>query len=142
MSIKNLVLNLRKKYKTNDPLEIIRAMGITYFECPLVDFNGYYDGRFSIPYICVNSNLSDEEKLITAAHELGHALLHPKLNTFFLSRHTLAVKGRYERQANTFAAELLLDNNIFEKYYGHTIEYIAKCEGVSQELVEYKFNNL
>jgi len=141
MSIKNLALSLRKKYKTNNPLEIIREMDITYFECPLREFNGFYHNKLG-PFICVSSDLSYEEKTITAAHELGHALLHPKLNTLFLSRYTLAVKGKYERQANTFAAELLLDDDIFEKYYGYTIDYIAKCEGVSQELIEYKFNNL
>jgi Zn-dependent peptidase ImmA (M78 family) len=141
MNIKNLALSLRKKYKTNNPVEIIHSMDISYFECPLSEFNGFYNNRLK-PFICISSDLSDEEKTITAAHELGHALLHPKLNTLFLSRCTLAVKGRYERQANTFAAELLLDDNIFEKYYGHTMEYIAKCEGVSQELIEYKFNNL
>lgn len=143
MDIKNLVLSLRKKYNTNNPLEIISEMDIDCFEHPFRrHFNGYYDVRLGKPYICINCNISDRQKIITAAHELGHALLHPKLNTFFLCSNTLAVKGKYERQANTFAAELLLDDNIFEKYYGHTIDYIAKCEGVPKKLVEYKFNNL
>ena len=142
MDIKNLVLNLRKKYKTNNPLEIIREMDIEYFEHPFRKFNGYYEFILGKPYICINSNISDKQKIITAAHELGHALLHPRLNTIFLCNNTLAVKGKYERQANTFAAELLLDDNIFEEYYGHTIDYIAKCEGVPKKLIEYKFNNL
>jgi Zn-dependent peptidase ImmA (M78 family) len=142
MDIKNLALSLRKKYKTNNPFEIIKAMDIECFEYPLGNLNGFYNIRLGKPFICINSNLSDEQKIITAAHELGHALLHPKLNTLFLCNNTLTVKSKFEKQADTLAAEVILSDDIFEKYHGHTIDYIAKCERVSKELIQYKYNNL
>ena len=42
------------------------------------------------------------------AHELGHAILHPKINITYLESNTFYSKEKFEIATNTFAAELLL----------------------------------
>jgi len=59
----------------------------------------------------------------------------------FISNKTYYFKDKLEKQANLFAAELLLDDNIFSNYYNYSLEYISKCECVSSKFVQYKFEN-
>ena len=42
------------------------------------------------------------------AHELGHIILHPDVNTSFLMRRTLFSVDKIEQQANRFAIGLLM----------------------------------
>src|SRR3712207_1596140 len=55
---------------------------------------------------------NEYEKQFVLAHELGHAILHSSDTTFFLHDHTFCNRGRFELEANKFAAELLIN----EKY--------------------------
>ncbi len=59
--------------------------------------------------VVISNTLRSPDDRACAAHELGHALLHRGVNTFFLSENTNLVCGRYEREADLFAAALLLD---------------------------------
>ena len=138
--IKNEVKKLINEYKTNNPFELIDCLGINLIKFPL---NGYYIyikeyGEYNI---CIDSNLSDEEMTMVAAHELGHFKLHKDKNILFISNNTYYSKDKLEKQANLFAAELLLDDNIFSNYYNYSLEYISKGEYVSSKLVQYKFEN-
>lgn len=142
MNIKFEVKKLIDKYKTNNPLELIECLGINLIKFPLKgNLNGYYIEKFGERNICINSELSDKKLIIVAAHELGHAILHRNQNILFISNNTYYSKAKFERQANLFAAELLLDDSIFSNYYGYSFEHISKCECVSEMLVEYKFEN-
>ena len=44
------------------------------------------------------------------AHELGHAILHQKTNITYLESNTFYYKEKFEIAANTFAAELLIED--------------------------------
>lgn len=143
MSIKKRALDIKNKYNTNNPIEIIKSIGISFVPHPIADdINGLYQNEYDQPIIYINNNLSEEEQRLVAAHELGHYALHADINVNFINRKTLLVKDKYERQADIFAAELLLDDSIFEKYKGCTLQEISMGEGVYQKFVEHKFNNL
>ncbi|WP_446715356.1 ImmA/IrrE family metallo-endopeptidase [Caloramator sp. Dgby_cultured_2] len=75
------------------------------------------------------------------AHELGHAIFHSSISDIFLHEYTLFPRGRYEIDANRFAAELLINDKEFDKHQfeSMTIEQIALYFNVPKELVKYKF---
>lgn len=80
-------------------------------------------------------------KKIVCAHELFHAILHPRVNTAFMKKHTLLSVGKIEREANTAAAHLLIpDESLFECYGLMSIYEIAALHNVPVEFVELKLS--
>jgi Zn-dependent peptidase ImmA (M78 family) len=74
------------------------------------------------------------------AHEIGHAILHPTVNTPFLKANTLFLISRIEREANEFAVELLMPDYALyshENQCRSLYEIAASC-GVPDKLVELK----
>ena len=76
----------------------------------------------------------------TCAHELGHSLLHHDINTTFLKSKTLFSTSKIEREANTFAVELLMpDTYLYElEDTNLTIYDAAKMYGVPKEVSNLK----
>jgi Zn-dependent peptidase ImmA (M78 family) len=72
------------------------------------------------------------------AHELGHAILHVKDNCYFLNSNTFLLTSKLEKQANIFAAELLLTDNFLNDCDGLNIEQISCLTGVNINLVKLK----
>ena len=73
------------------------------------------------------------------AHELGHAVCTPDANTSWISAYTLALNtDRIEREANTFAVELLLPDSFIRENEGCSIYQLARLRGVPEELVGLK----
>ncbi|MCC5911412.1 MAG: ImmA/IrrE family metallo-endopeptidase [Clostridiaceae bacterium] len=140
MAYREIVQQLKKKYKTNDPFDLCEALNIPVFREPLGKLRGYYHYYKRNKMIHINMNLSEEMQRIVCAHELGHALCHPKQNTCFLRENTLFSSDRFEKEANQFAAELLLPDDLLEKYPSYTIEQIAATEHTTVELIQLKFN--
>ncbi|MFJ7841631.1 ImmA/IrrE family metallo-endopeptidase [Lysinibacillus sphaericus] len=132
------------KHNTSCPFKIASYLDIHVIEWDLhEEIRGYYKYDRRNKYIVINSNLSDEWKRIVCAHELGHALLHPRLNTPFMRKNTLFSIDKVEREANLFAANLLIpDENLFDSYIQMTIFDIASLYSVPVELVELKFKGL
>lgn len=93
-------------------------------------------------FIHINQNLDENRKLFTMAHELGHAILHPKSNTAFLRERTLFSIDKLEVEANRFAAELLISDEDLSSCIENnfTIEQVASYFQVPIELVRYKLN--
>ncbi|MEK6452576.1 ImmA/IrrE family metallo-endopeptidase [Caldifermentibacillus hisashii] len=112
--IKNKVLQLTKTYKTNDPFELAAAMNIKVYQWDLhSEIMGFYKYIRRNRFIFINVNLVDEDKKFTCSHELGHAVLHTKVNTPFLKVNTFYSIDKIEREANEFAVNLLLyDKNL------------------------------
>lgn len=112
--IKNKVGQLTKTYKTNNPFELATAMNIKVYQWDLnSEIMGFYKYIRRNRFIFININLVDEDKTFTCSHELGHAVLHTKVNTPFLRANTFYSIDKIEREANEFAVNLLLyDKNL------------------------------
>lgn len=139
LNIKCEVKKLIKKYNTNNPYELCDYLHIKILFEELGSIKGFYQAVPKNKVIHLNLNLNDSDMLWTLAHELGHAILHTKLNILFLEQHTCIVKSKYEIEADTFAAELLIDDDLLKEYEGYPVNNIAKSENLDPKFLEYKF---
>lgn len=138
MDIKSTVQKLSKKYKTNDPFKLSSELDILIVYENLGSILGYFDAHFRMKTIHINENAPEELKGFICAHELGHAILHAKVNTPFLSAYTLYSIGKIERQANTFAVELLLHDSYIKDNPGCSIYDLANSRGVPVQFIKLK----
>ncbi|MED5050594.1 ImmA/IrrE family metallo-endopeptidase [Anoxybacillus rupiensis] len=140
MRIKNIVEQLIKIHNTNDPFKIAKEKNIIVLFADLGDTLGFYSTYKRFQFIHLNHNLSEEEQHFVCAHELGHAILHPKSNTPFLRENTLLSVEKLEVEANIFAVELLLPDDFIMQYQKSdlTIYHIAQMHSVPKELIYLK----
>ena len=139
MDIKGTVETLIKKYNTTDPFAIANALGIRIVYENLGAIYGYFDVHFRVKKIHLNNSIDESLLHFVCAHELGHSVLHPDLNTPFLSKYTLFSIDKIERQANTFAVELLLPDDILTEYSNINFFTLAKNMGIPNGLEFLKF---
>ena len=124
------VQRLIKKYQTRNPFEIAEALNIeVQIGCPGCDGC----------YMFLNQELPDNERTMVMAHELGHAVLHRKQNCYFIRNKTLLLTSKTEKEANRFAAELLVPDDLIYRYEGFTIRQISYAEGLNEELLHLKY---
>ncbi len=142
--IKDIVTGLKELYLSNDPFKLCSYLDITVLIHDLgPELLGFFQRTENdTEMLHINSRLNDHERTYACGHELGHAILQPDLSISFFIKNPLFVKNRYEIEADTFAAELLLSDDILEKYEGFTIEQIAAAENVPKRLIDLKFRNL
>lgn len=142
--IKEIVEGLIEIADTRNPFEICKYLGILLiYEDLGNEILGYYQKTQSDYEILHISNLIDEnEQKYICAHELGHAILEPDISLSFFLENNLLIKNKSENNVDKFAAELLLDNNLAEKYTNFTLEQIASSENVPLKLVKLKLNNI
>ena len=139
--IKKIVRALIKKYKTSDIYELAKCLGIILIVAPLGETcAGSYMYIHRRKTIFINSILNDYERIIVLAHEIGHAVLHERTNCYFMKNKTLFLTCKVEREANLFAAEFLIRDDILEGYEGYTIESIAHSENIIPDLLKLKFD--
>lgn len=145
MWIKKIVQDLIKKHQTNDFNVIAKQMNINVIEHDLnVEIYGFYRYVRKNKFIFINSNLAEYKKKFTRAHELGHVVLHPDVNTPFMRNNTYFSIDKIEHQANIFAVELLIPDELARKYISErmTIYEIAALHHIPVELVELKIKGL
>lgn len=106
-SIQKRVTKLINKYDTNNPFDIAEARGVVVRFVDLGSLFGFHTRHFRTSIIHINEAITEKQQLFTCAHELGHAVLHPDVNTAFLKSNTLYSTDRLEVEANTFAVKLL-----------------------------------
>lgn len=106
---------------------IVSSLGAIYIEEPLKKSDGKIIRGEKRTIIKVSSSiLYEERKRFTIAHEIGHLLLHDRLDleihdensntlNWFKNVENQAKKGRQEWEANDFASELLMPENLFRK---------------------------
>lgn len=141
MWIKQIVEQLTKKYNTFCPYEIAESCNIIIFKHDLHhDINGYYKYDRRNQYIVINQNLTDLQQKVVCAHELGHALMHKHVNTPFMRSNTFLSVSKIEREANRFAAELLIPDEALRNC--ETFQHIASLHNVPIDLVELKCKKL
>lgn len=127
---------------TNDPFVIAEHLNIEVFRCPLGRISGYYKYLKRHKCIYINSELEDNFAKIVMAHELGHAILHVKENCAFMSNKTLLLTSKIEKQANLFAAYLLITDDMLLDYIGCTQDYFCCCTGYPKELIELRLKTI
>ena len=64
--------------------------------------------------VLLNPNLCENELIEVLTHELGHVYVHPNINTFKIHEIDPVWVKHLELEADTFASEYLLDDDIFE----------------------------
>ncbi|MBQ7718787.1 MAG: ImmA/IrrE family metallo-endopeptidase [Clostridia bacterium] len=138
MNIKDTVLKIASEYKTRDPFEIADCCGIYIIREDLGAVNGYFTSAYGVKSIHLNENLSPERQKICCAHELGHALMHDDLNTYFLINSTMMLPDKYERQANLFASHLLFPDEVLAEYEGYDTGQIAAALGAPKFLIDLR----
>lgn len=139
--IKDTVQELIERYDTNDPFELASFMNINVVYWDLhEEIRGFYKYDKRNKYIFINNNLDEELQFFTGAHELGHAKLHPRVNTPFLREKTFLSVDRIEVEANTFAVELLLPDQVIHNHKDEcmTLDEIASMYCVPGEVVHLK----
>lgn len=136
--IQKKVIQLTHKAHSFNPFDIAAYLDIKVICEPLGSINGYYNLERRIKQIHLNDNLSPAMQMFTCAHELGHAVLHPRVSTPFLRRSTLFSVDKLEREANKFAVELLIPDNILTEYADLTLDQLANMYGYDRRLIELR----
>lgn len=134
---------LVRKYKTRDPFELARCLGVeVIFWDGFSRLKGMYRVILRNRYIFINASLPEQTAAIVCAHELGHDRLHRALacgkglQEFML--YDMASRPEYE--ANVFAATLLLpDDELLELIYaGYDAQQIASMMNTDINLIALK----
>lgn len=142
-SIIKEIQNLRYSFDTSDPFEIIAGLNINlWFKSGLGNLKGFYLAALHQRYIVINENLDERDKLMVAAHELGHDRMHQNiaqvspLKDFKLFDMT----SRTEYQANFFASELLISDDEVEESIEDNMDFFGLCStlGFNPQFVTFK----
>lgn len=135
--IKRIVSYYVKKFQTTDPFEIADRLGVLY-QIGEIGCEGCYMFLKNHRYIFLNQNLDEQETRMVMAHELGHAVLHRKENCYFIRNKTLLLNSKTEMEANRFAAELLIGDDVLEEYSDMTMEQLSRLLGYNKKLIELR----
>lgn len=144
--IKDLVSRAVRNYDTRKPFELADSLGIDIkHEVICDDIKGMaaYDIKIGKKWIVLNPDLHWIEERHILAHELGHCLAHPGVCDFYVDKKSFYVEGKLEKQANQFAAELLIPEGKL-KSLQTTYENLSKIAwelSVPEKLVEIKLKN-
>ena len=138
--------------------QFVSGLGATLIEEPLLKSDGIIIRGKMKTLIKVNSDIPyEQKKRFTIAHEVGHFLLHDKLEVHNENANTLnwfnsienqMKKGIQEWEANDFATELLMPEKIFRKevenkiFSPELISLIAKRFKTSLTSTAFRFINL
>lgn len=138
--IPGLIKRLTNKYRTSEPYGLSECLNVTILNLDLGErVCGYYKYLKRRKYIFINSNIeNDDFRKVIISHELGHAVMHKNENCTFMRSHTLLLTSKVERQANMFAAYLLISDDMLHGYAGCTQDQFCTCTGYPKELIELR----
>ena len=153
--IQNVANKLIKKFDTRDPFQLCQAIGVEVFYADLGSLKGMYKHLKKNRFAVINENLDPFTKTLVCAHELGHDILHQNLARKVCLQEFILydMKSRPEYEANLFASEILLPDDIILNLArdGYDIEQISKelCTDInlialkvsSMNTRGYRFNN-
>ncbi len=138
--IKQIVSYYCKKFNTRNPFEIADHLWILY-QIGNIGCSGCYMFLKNHRYIFLNQNLSEYETRLVMAHELGHAIMHRKENCYFIRNKTLLLNSKIEIEANIFAAELLIPDDIIRENRDLTTQQLSRLLGYEQALIELRLKS-
>lgn len=139
--IARIVAYYQKKYGTKDPFLIASALDIEVQIGDIGSRCGCYMYLKRSKCIWLNENLDPHEMDFVMAHELGHAIMHPRENCYFIKHRTLLLNSKNEIEANKFAMELLIsDRDIYEYVVEcqYSIDMLTRLWGYQKELIELR----
>lgn len=142
---------LEENYVQTPPVQvddIARNYHLKIIEADFKKFSGavagFIDPETSTIY--VNKDDPDTRKAFTIAHELGHYLLHKEILIPDNSKYRVLYRkplgqinsDPLEKEANCFAAHLLVPKKLLDKYKDEDINVIAKIFGVSDDVIGFR----
>lgn len=137
-NIKRVVSHYKRKFNTSNPFEIAKQLNIEFLMGNIGSRDGCYMYLKRHKCIFLNENLCEHERFLVMAHELGHAIMHPKENCYFIRSKTLLLNSKTETEANKFAIELLISDDSLNEYAECTIEQLSRIYGYNQKLIELR----
>ena len=141
MDIKKTVSALVRKCGSRDPFDIIQQLNVILVYYPLKDVHGFYQYFQRNNLIYIDESLPIQERYFVCAHELGHMLLHKKINAVFLDSRTFLKSSKYEIEADRFAMNLLLPDCEIEQYLSLNYEQLSRLFGYQQKLIELRIKD-
>nr|DAK72848.1 MAG TPA: IrrE protein [Caudoviricetes sp.]DAW63751.1 MAG TPA: IrrE protein [Caudoviricetes sp.] len=88
--------------------------------------------------VFLNEDLEENEMRLVMAHELAHSIMHRKENCYFIRNKTLLLTSKMEIEANTFAAELLIPDELILENPGISADQIARIAGYDKKIMNFK----
>lgn len=141
MNISSKVKSLVRKYGTRNPFEIIKSMNVIVVFYPLEGVKGFYQYFQRNNIIYIDERLQDHEKLFVCAHELGHMLIHKKANAIFMDSRTQLNTDKYETEADQFAMNLLISDEMIEEHLDFTTNQLSRLFGYERKLIELRLKD-
>jgi Zn-dependent peptidase ImmA (M78 family) len=133
----NQAQRCRERYRTSDPYELLDAMGVALVNSdayPRNGLRGYCTVMNRTGYVVINQKQPEEEQRVVAAHEGGHLILHAAQLKVGAMRDfdVYNVTSRLELQANSFAADFLIDDEeVLDLMHSHDADFF----NVAKELL-------
>lgn len=139
MEAKKIAVKLMNKYNTNNPFLLAEHVGILVnYEKLLPNTLGYFSNKFRIKIIHINNSINYELSKFVCAHELGHAIMHPHVNTPFLINNTFLSIDRIEREANIFGVEIIIPDSEIKNIGSCTVKNLSRIYSVPEDVVRLK----
>ena len=141
--IQRLIHYYERMAGNRDPINIAEYANICIAICPLGEIAGNYKLIKRKRWIFINDNIPMDSPMfkVIIAHELGHALLHRKENCAFIKNKTLLLTSGIEREANAFAAYLLISDEMLQNYSECTQSQFCDCTGYPMELIRLRLKH-
>ena len=155
-----------EKYKNKIPFQVVEfanEIGLEVFEDKLAEnISGKIEKKPDGKFVCyVNEKDSPTRQVFTIAHEIGHYFRHKNFfetnstleeplsslyNTFQKNRNHYSEEDRLrEREANEFAAELLMPEVIVKQKWhelNRSLNRMAKYFNVSEMAMAFRIENV
>ena len=131
-----------KLYPPTDVFNLAKRHRIDVYYAPLDSASGMLVPHGNRYEIIVNSRTRSPNRIrFTVAHELGHFFLHAQDRRAYRQS---TCRGEVEREANSFAAELLMPAHamrpLLMRY--HSTQAMANYCGVSYQAMTYRLQEL
>lgn len=136
--VKRLAAYYVKKYNTRNPFELADYLGVEVQTGQLGESSGFYMFLKNHKCVFLNEDLEEHERTLVMAHELAHSIMHRKENCYFIRNKTLMLTSKMEIEANTFAAELLIPDDLIYENPGMNSTQIVRLVGYDEKIMEFK----
>ena len=136
--VKRLVAYYVKKYETRNPFRLAEYLNVFVHVGPLGSRAGCYMFLKNHKCIFLNEDLNEQERMLVMVHELAHSIMHRKENCYFIRNKTLLLTSEIETEANMFAAELLIPDDLIYENPGMSKSQIARLAGYDERIMDFK----